>query len=349
MRACVSQLLSLLTLLPLGSCVPEFATDLSQIDEPRVLAIAASPAEAQPRQTVQLTALVVGPEGEPTPDLDWRVCLARKPLTELGAVSPECLSPRPAAGAVQKLGRRPAADFILDPDVCKSFGPLRPTPMSGEPSGRPVDPDITGGFYQPVVGALGENLTLGTVRIACDQANVNREQALELKQRYRPNEAPHIASVAWSSDGSAPQSLSEETTRQLSTLRASELRVSWDECPTESVCGDGLCTAFEDNNSCMEDCGSARKGCTGAEPYVWYDRESAQVQPRREGISVAWYTSNGHFDDEQTGLDEAEAKRRNDTRNVWRPASAGPATVWLVIRDTRGGLSWKTFHFELSL
>lgn len=340
--------LTWLALFGLASCVPEFATDLSQVGEPRVLAIAASPPEAQPRQMVQLTALVVGPEGVATPAVDWRVCLARKPLTELGAVSQECLAPRPPSGSVQKLGHGPSAQLVLDQDVCKSFGPLRPTPMAGEPSGRPVDPDVTGGFYQPVVGGLGAELTLGSVRIACDQANVNREEALELKQRYRPNETPRIARVTRSADGQAEASLSEDDTQQLPSSSPATLRVSWDECPTESQCGDGLCTAYEDSTSCAEDCGSSRKGCTGAEPYVWYNRETKQVEQRHEGMSVAWYTSNGHFDDEQTGLDEAEAQSRHGTQNVWHPAGAGPATVWLVIRDTRGGISWKTFHFELS-
>jgi len=339
--------LTWLALLSLAGCVPDFATDLSEISEPRVLAIAASPPEAQPRQMVQLTALVVGPEGVTTPDVDFSACLARKPLTELGAVSQECLAPRPAPGTVQKLGRGASAQLMLDQDVCKSFGPLRPTPMAGEPSGRPVDPDVTGGFYQPVVGRLGPELTLGSVRIACDQANVNRDEALELKQRYRLNETPRIARVT-RADGAAETSLEEDRTQQLTSLAPSTLSVSWDECPTESQCGDGLCTAYEDGTSCPEDCGSTRKGCSGAEPYVWYNRETEQVEQRHEGVSVAWYTSNGHFENEQTGLDEAEARNRHDTQNVWHPASAGPATVWLVIRDTRGGISWKTFHFELS-
>lgn len=330
-----------LPLLSSSGCVPEFDTDLSQVGEVRVLAIAATPAEAAPRQMVQLDALVVGPEGEPTPSLDFRVCLARKPLTELGAVSPECLAPRPASGAVQELPAGRAAEFVLDQDVCKVFGPLRPPPMAGEPAGRPVDPDITGGFYQPIVGSLGDAFTLGTVRIGCDPANVNRDQALEYKQLYRANEAPRIASVTLAGDA-----LAEDAVTEL-PLGPAPLRVDWDPCPTESACGDGLCTAREDKMTCAEDC-TIPKGCTGAEPYVWYDRENTRVAPRHEGISVAWYTSNGRFDDEQTGLDEAEAQSRHDTQNVWHPARSGPATVWLVIRDTRGGLTWKTLRFTVS-
>lgn len=334
-------LASSLPLLSVGACVPEFDTDLSQIDAPRVLAIAASPAEAAGRQAVTLSALVVGPEGEPTPAVDWRVCLARKALTELGPVSPACLKPRPSAAEAPQLSSGATAELVLDQDVCRSFGPLRPTPKPGEPAGRPVDADVTGGFYQPVIGTLNDVITLGAVRIACDPINVNRDQALEYKERYRANEAPRIGGVTLAGDA-----VDEDTVTEL-PLDAARLRVDWDECPTESACGDGLCTEREDRTTCAEDC-TTPKGCTGAEPYVWYDRENTRVAPRHEGISVAWYTSNGHFESEQTGLDENEAQRRHGTENVWHPARPGAATLWLVIRDTRGGLSWKTLRFNVA-
>jgi hypothetical protein len=341
-------LIACLSPLTVGGCVPEFDTDLSQIADVRVLAIAATPAEAQPRQQVRLEALVVGPEGEPVPAIDWRVCLARKPLTELGPVSPACLAASPAAEDVRRLPRGGEAELMLDQDACKLFGPLRPTPMAGEPAGRPVDPDITGGFYQPVVGVLGRDSSLGAVRISCDPANVNRDEAIEFRERYRPNQAPAIGNVSLREEGGALQTLSEDDALVLGSLAPVALEVDWEACATESTCGDGLCTAFEDNTTCPDDCGATRKGCTGAEPYVWYNRESQRVESRREGISVAWYTSNGHFDEEQTGRDEGEAQSGQATTNTWRPASAGPASVWLVIRDTRGGLSWKTFRFSVT-
>lgn len=346
MRARAFVLLPLsLPLLSLGACVPEFDTDLSQIAEVRVLAIAATPAEASGRQMVQLSALVVGPDGEPTPTVDFGVCLARKALTELGPVSPACLKLRPAPTDVQPLSSSVSGAFVLDQDVCRSFGPLRPTPKPGEPAGRPVDADVTGGFYQPVVGTLENVVTLGSVRITCDPINVNRDQALEYKARYRANEAPQLANITLQRGGD-DEPLSEDATFEL-PLGAVSLRADWNECPTESACGDGLCTEREDKATCPDDC-TTPKGCTGAEPYVWYDRENARVASRHEGISVAWYTSNGRFENEQTGLDEGEARSRHDTQNVWHPAHAGPASVWLVIRDTRGGLSWKTLRFVVS-
>jgi hypothetical protein len=72
------------------------------------------------------------------------------------------------------------------------------------------------------------------------------------------------------------------------------------------------------------------------------------VEARREAIKVAWFTSRGRFSEEQTGLDESEAGDIHETANEWIvPREPGRATVWLVIRDSRGGQSWQTFHFDV--
>lgn len=334
-----------------AGCVPEIETDLSQITAPRLLAIASSPAETQSGKEVTLSALVAVPEGAEVPRLDWAMCLSRKPLTELGPVSPLCLQPDDGSGAVLALGRGASVTATLDQDVCRLFGPLQPTSETGEPEGRPVDPDITGGFYQPFTARLGRVPSLGAVRIDCDPVNVSREQSIAYRNRYRSNENPVVSELSRRGP-SGFEALEPDDTADPTRVSAGErllLRASWNDCPTQSTCGDGLCTAFEDRTSCAEDCAEAPRGCTGAEPYVWYDRETSRVEPRREGISVAWYASRGRFEHEQTGLDEEQAASSSFTENTWIAGDQpGPATLWLVIRDTRGGQSWRTQRFEVT-
>lgn len=332
------------------ACVPDFDTDLSQLTEPRLLAIASSPAETQADKQVTLTALVAVPEGQKAPALDWTMCLARKPLTELGPVNPLCLGNDDGSGAVVDLGRGLTATATLDKDVCKLFGPLRPSPKAGEGAGRPSDPDVTGGFYQPFTARLGGTASLGSVRIDCDPANVDRDQALSYRQQYRVNENPRISDISRVT-GEDVQPLPDDEAAPLQLRPGDSLRLhaSWDECSAESQCGDGLCTAFEDQTSCPADCSGTLHGCTGAEPYVWYDREREHVEPRREGISIAWYASRGHFENEQTGLDESQTANKSFTENTYFPGSKpGPATLWLVIRDTRGGQSWEIRHLQVT-
>jgi hypothetical protein len=335
-----------------AGCVPDFETDLSALRAPRLLAIASNPAETQGKKPVTLSALVAVPEGETPSEVDWTLCLSRKPLTELGPVNPLCLQADDGSGAVASLGRGERVDALLDQDVCKLFGPLRPAAKAGEPAGRPVDPDVTGGFYQPVVASLDGVPSLGSIRIDCDPANLNRDDALSFRAQYRANENPKLSSLSISRAGATDVMLAEDDVSTPTLVQAGSVvsfRAGWDECPTVPSCGDGLCMANEDSSNCAEDCTTGMAhGCTGSEDYVWYNRETYRVEPRREGISVAWYASKGSFEHEQTGLDEQQAGSRRATSNRWRVGSAaGSATVWVVVRDTRGGVSWRVQHFRV--
>jgi len=206
-----------------------------------------------------------------------------------------------------------------------------------------VDPDVTGGFYQPFVARLGASAAAGSIRIDCDP-NSGRDESIQYRKQYRSNENPVLSRVTRATD----EPLAETDDNSARAGQRLELTAAWDSCPATSSCGDGYCTAGEDQASCAEDCTTPR-GCAGAEHYVWYDPEQQAVRPRLEGITVAWYTSRGRFENEQTGVSEAEAAGATQTTNTWlTPSETGPATVWLVIRDTRGGQSWKTFHFEVS-
>lgn len=333
-------------------CVPDFETDLSALRAPRLLAIASNPAETQAKKSATFSALLAVPEGQEAPEIDWTLCLSRKPLTELGPVNPLCLQPDDGSGAVASLGRGESVDTTLDQDVCKMFGPLRPSAKAGEPAGRPVDPDVTGGFYQPVVATLDGVPSLGSLRIDCDPANLNRDDALSFRAQYRVNENPRLSALSISAAGSDPVTLTEDDDAPAQVRAGSvvSFRAGWDECPLEATCGDGLCMANEDSANCAEDCTAGlAHGCSGSESYVWYNRETYRVEPRREGISVAWFASKGSFQQEQTGLDEKQAASRRATTNSWRPGNAtGSATVWVVVRDTRGGVSWRVQQFAIS-
>lgn len=335
-------LLGALALLASG-CVPDFNDDLSQITEPLILALRSTPAEARESGATTLEALVAVPEGQTVPRLAFGMCVARKPLTQLGPVNQTCLQPSASKEVLEPLGRGLSVEATLPENACSLFGPLQPPPKAGEPGGRPVDPDVTGGFYQPFVARLGSSAAAGSIRIDCDP-NAGRDESIQYRRQYRINENPAIARVSTADD----TELTEADDNSVRVGQRLALTASWDACPATSSCGDGYCTANEDQSTCAEDCTTPR-GCSGAEHYVWYDPGQQRVEPRLEGITVAWYTSRGRFENEQTGLSEAEAGAATQTTNTWlAPSEAGPATVWLVIRDTRGGQSWKTFHFEVT-
>lgn len=339
-----AQVVFLLLAASAGACVPDFDDDLSRIDAPQLLALRGTPAESKENGDTELEALIAVPDGEQTPQVQFGLCLARKPLTQLGPINQDCLAVNPPADVLLPLGQGTHVQAKLPEDACRLFGPLRPAEEAGKPSGRPVDPDVTGGFYQPFVARLASQVSVGSVRIDCDLSGAASDQSVKYRQQYRSNENPQLARVAHR----AAENLDEATTERVKAGSNLELDAFWETCPRTSSCGDGFCTANEDPTSCAGDCLTPR-GCTGAERYVSYDPEKGAVVGRREGITVAWFTSRGHFQNEQTGLSEEEATTATETHNTWTVGSEpGAATVWLVIRDTRGGQSWKTFHFKVS-
>jgi len=336
-----------LPLIALVGCVPTFDDNLPLIEQPTLLSIQSEPAEAAPGKEVQLSALVgVAQVDGASPQVSWGLCKARKPLTELGPVNPVCIqAPAGAPNDIVDLGVAATVTATLPLDACRLFGPSLPEPMNGEPAGRPVDPDPTGGFYQPISATLRSSgvTSLGAVRIFCPPSGLDQEQAAEFNGKYRNNQSPQIQTLAARSEsgGSAPI-LDEPEALVVSPKQVVRFEASWPTCPSSAECGDGVCSAGEDRSNCAEDC-STPKGCTGAENYVWFNPESRAVEPRHESIRVSWFSTAGRFSNAVTGRDENEVAETT-TENTWTaPEASGDVRVWAVIRDARGGQSFRSF------
>jgi len=313
-------------------CVPEIDDRTSIVQAPRLLGIASDPPEAAEGRSVTLTAFGATLDGEPL-EAEWTACMARKPLTELGPVNAECLlHPQGEPGVALFLGRGLAAELTVPANACTLFGPERPDPKPGEPAGRPVDPDVTGGFYQPVFAWVGADATLGAVRLACPLAGASRENTVEFNQRYRPNQKPEIEALEYvlpDGSGAEPSLFARgEVVR---------FRIVVPRCGATSVCGDGMCGQREDRTNCAEDCASPR-GCSGPETYAVYDPSTRSVVDRTESLVVTWYAGAGRFHEERT-----EAAEGGVVENIWTaPAAPGAVQLWFVLRDDRGGTDWRT-------
>lgn len=332
--------LALSGLLP--GCVPEFTDDVSQVEGFRVLAVRADPAEVPPGSQVSLSVLWAAPTGETVDedDVDWGLCTQKKELTELGPVAPECLS----AFASQKsevllhLGAGSQVETTVARDACRFFGPLAPPAEEGSTvSGRPADPDLTGGFYQPVLVGR-EEATVGSIRLLCGPSGLSVSELITFNRGYRPNEHPEFESVELRETGSS-RAIDPEQTLSVVAGEAIRFRSSWPLCPEQADCGDGLCTAGENSTDCAADCATDPVGCMGAESYLLADVESRSTAPQKEKLSVSWFTTEGTFESSVTD----DSDDRGYTENVWTaPESPASLTLWLVLRDDRGGVSWRT-------
>jgi len=304
-----------------AACKPDLDDRLSLVDEPRVLAIRAEPAEARPGTEVTYTALVgqgLGADGLPA--LSWSYCTARKPLAELGPVSTACLGGDP--DALLPIGNGATAQAALPKDACRSFGPEVPAPKQGEPAGRPVDPDETGGFFQPVILRKGGDISLGRARIACGVAGVTPELLAEFQQRYASNTNPALTEVVALVGGAEIPLEPGDPGAGANRIPAGasvRLRASWPGC-------DGV-------------------PCAGSEPYVVFEPQARALVERTEAIRVAWFATDGAFDEDRTGV---EAGGGLSSDNGWMaPEVAGPVRLWVVIRDDRGGAGWLDFVLDV--
>lgn len=302
-----------------AGCSPEIADTTSLVAGPRLLAVAASPAEVRPGQPFMLRALDVGPAGAAGRPLEWSLCTERTPLTEPGPLASACL----ADAALPGLGTGDEAQGTVPRDVCRTFGPDQPAPKPGQPSGRPADPDPTGGYYQPVrVRVAGGDSAFG-LRVLCNLGGATPMQQADFDAAYFPNHNPALAGL-FLETGARLVSLEEDPTAVTIVPRSTRLalRAAWTACPARVA-----------------------EGCAGAEPYAWLDPTWRQLIQRREAIRISWFTTGGAFDAARTGRAEAEAGTALDSSNVWAsPPSAGPVLLWVVIRDDRGGLGWSSYR-----
>ena len=279
-----------------SSCRPDLGDRESLVTRMRVLAVRGEPPEVKPGEVARYSLLLAGPDGPiGMPAASWDFCATPKLLTENGAASQACLEDgvRPIASGT------PSIEAAMPADACALFGP---EVASAEL--RPRDPDVTGGYYQPVrVRIAGADDTFGLERIRCSLANAAANVTADFGVRYVPNANPELAPLA-ATIGGAPVALDAIPAGARVTFRA-----SWPE--------------------------------TSSERYVVYDLASRSLVDRRETMRVSWFATAGTFDNDRTGRAEDELDTFTD--NTWT-APSEPRTVHLfvVLRDARGGVAFAT-------
>ncbi|HVW26333.1 MAG TPA: hypothetical protein VHC69_13280 [Polyangiaceae bacterium] len=169
-------------------------------------------------------------------------------------------------------------------------------------SDRPRDPDATGGFYQPVRISFLGAISFEQVRIQCALPDAPADLARQLADRYRPNQNPHEPSLELQTPGGF---------QDLAAVKAGEsvqLRVRWDR--------------------------------ESRETYVSLPPDGTALENRVEAMSVSWFSNRGSFAASVTG--RAEKDPGNDTTNSFVAPDSGPLTLWVVLRDSRGGSAFLT-------
>lgn len=223
-----------------------------------------------------------------------------------------CLAPKPLTGdnIVADACLGPAAQLAIGEGVSLAAA----TPSNGcslfgpdTPAGglRPRDPDSTGGYYQPLRLDLdARERTFTLVRISCNLASASAATAAAFAQAYVPNRNPQLLPLQASVGGA---------------------EVSLDALPI------GARVAL-----------TASWPAMSAETFARYDSSSDTLDTKRESLTLSWYTSSGTLDREATG--RAEDDTATFSENAWTaPETAGPSELWIVLRDSRGGVDFASY------
>jgi hypothetical protein len=78
-----------------------------------------------------------------------------------------------------------------------------------------------------------------------------------------------------------------------------------------------------------------------AESYLYFDQVSQTLVTRREAMRVSWFASGGALPVDATAV--AETDPATSVATTWSaPTAPGPAWLWIVLRDSRGGMATQT-------
>jgi hypothetical protein len=255
----------------LVACRPDFGLPVSVITEPRLLVAESSPPEAAPGAAVHLTVVGAGPEGALEATATFGFCTSPRPLVESNVVNADCLGASPAMSLIASGVLE--TDATLPTNACLQFGPDTPPQKAGEPPFRPRDPDVTGGYYQPVHVTLGADLEgIALVRIRCNLPGASAQRAAEFGQRYSNNTNP--------------------------ALEHFELRVGGAVVDPQAVPANAKVTLY---------------ASWAAEAFVVHERSTDTLVDHREALRVSWFTTGGVIPIVATGRAEDDLATETET------------------------------------
>jgi hypothetical protein len=310
--------LLIVSALACAACKPDLGAPASDVEDARIIGVRIDPPEAAPGATVSMEVLAVSPQGRlalPNEGIAWALCNAPKPPAENNVVSSACSVTLTGLESLPVSG--PLVQVPIPIKACSLHGPDTPPTKPGEPPIRPRDPDRTGGYYQPVavqlIGLPEQPMAFGLTRLSCNLPGVALDVAQEFGKRYKPNVNPKLAALTI--DGTPVTAAPGGATQGIPAGRSYRLDASWTPESRES--------------------------------FPVYDQATQKIVDRFEQLTVSWFATQGELDRDRTGRTQIESE--SVVSNVWlAPVTPGPVTLWLVLRDDRGGLDFAEYHLDVT-
>ncbi len=304
-----------LCVLPMA-CKPTVGQPPYLITDFTLLAVRGDPPEALPGANVTYSFLLASPVDGTVSNADatWDVCMTPKPPAVSNSVSSTCTqNPDPATITA---GQTFAS--AIPTTACSLFGPVAPPPVAGQPPVAPRNPDSTGGYYLPVRlrvnTASAEELSgFAFERIQCNLASAPVSAIQAYNSQYTPNHPPGIDHT--------------------DLVDAAGNRLSLDSGTQNAAIGSVLSV-------------EATFAAGAAETFPVYDQQSEALVNQQESLHMSWFVTGGTFEHDRTGV--AAGQTASSTSNQWTaPAQNGTIYLWLVLRDSRGGVDYKSYQIQV--
>jgi hypothetical protein len=307
-RVAVSALIGLSAFAPLA-CGEEFAP-ASRVDDFRLMAVGADKPYAAPGERVELTTLSHEPFGRP---ITWAWATCVKPLDTTATA---CVAK--IIETAQVTGQLP----LTMGQGMSTFGTTIPANV-----------------FDGVPAAAAANVLVGVLTVACPGALSVRDPAA-----LAEGELPFRCV-----DANTSQELSYD--RYVVSVKRIYVRhtdknqnpatpfVTWDGQPWAEGDVKEVAACKNDPKVAIDDCvgGEKHELSVAIPPETAESGTSELGVPFREDVVVQYYGENGLF--------QWEGRTRETPETKWaaRASSAGKEqTLWFVVRENRGGVSWAT-------
>ncbi len=293
-------------LVSVTACKGEFES-YNEVSELRVLAIASDKPELVGNEVVVFSALVT----EPGASYQWHWCPLPRPLGDgLGCTVDDA--------EFAQLVQNALGDSIELPELDMGQGETaRFTNPFGPQEGRllcqalvtlaPEDaarPDCLSGTFPFTITLQVTSADAATTVLA------TRTLGVLLDPLAVPNKNPNFSEVRIGRPGSSDEVIAEDGSTNVGIGESYEL--------------------------------VANVSVESAEVFVDETRGEEPVEAR-EGLVISWFYQTGNIDLGRTSYAENDRPVSQLNTNSWTisdAASIGPTQIWLVLRDTRGGVSW---------
>ena len=288
-------------------CKPAVGRAPSLIVGPEILAVRGDPAEVSPGTSVSYQFLMASTVGTVTDAQGtWDVCTQPKPPSESNSVASACVNAAPGTD-VGAMFNAP-----VPTDACSLFGPNAPAAKAGQPPFRPRDPDITGGYYVPVRLLVDDGLGGAPLmafefeRVFCGLGGAPLTAIQDYNTRYQKNTNPTLQGLAI---------------------------VAPDQTRTDILAGPVTVTG----GSVVTLVASASPD--SAETFPVYDSVAQALNDQVETLSVSWFAIDGKFKDDRVDADSGSLEA-NNTWTAPQVTASEDIPLWVVMRDTRGGVAF---------